>query len=90
VLGSRFVTPTLTYVVAGVTLAETMILPYLVEMVPAKYRAMSLSLSGAFNGVSQVIATVIMYFCAQIQSDLSWKIPLASELFAMWAKLEEI
>jgi fucose permease len=83
-------TPKLTAAVAGVTLAETMILPYLVEMVPAKYRGMSLALSGAFNGVSQVIATVIMYFCAKIQSDLSWKIPLASKPFAAWANLGKI
>jgi fucose permease len=83
-LGSGFVPSALTSVVAGVTLAETMILPYLVEMVPAKYRGMSLALSGAFNGVSQVIATVIMYFCAKIQSDMSWKIPLASKLLTIW------
>lgn len=71
-------------------MAETMILPYLIEMVPAKYRAMSLSLSGAFNGVSQVIATVIMYFCAKIQSDLSWKIPLASKLSKIGSHIEMI
>lgn len=54
-------------------------LPYLVDIVPAKYRAVSLSVSGGFNGISQVLATVIMYFCSQLMSDLSWKIPLASE-----------
>lgn len=64
--------------VAGVTLAEQVVIPYINEIVPARFRGRAVALSGGFNGVFQIFATCIMYGCSQLQSDWQWRIPLIS------------
>lgn len=59
-------------------MAEQVVIPYINEIVPARFRGRAVALSGGFNGVFQIFATCIMYGCSQLQSDWQWRIPLIS------------